>query len=134
MARQVVLKPKAQHHVLVAAKSSSLLTIKPRILQSKGQFMLAARAVMDVSLAWQFYNLVNYFFNNKVHLPNTIKIAHTENPLSVMHAVDTVGQNTAPIGTPEADLNSINSEVSVSSEVKQQRSGHHDVSTVHFSI
>lgn len=88
---------------------------------------------MDILPGRPFWIVFSNFSNREANPLKNMKIAHTANPHGVIHAVGTVDRNTAPKGTPEADENSIASEVSISIEVKQQHSVSYDVLAVHYN-
>lgn len=96
------------------------------------QCTLAALALMNVSPERHFCILESNFSNREVHLLKNLKISHTVNSLNIVHAVDMVYWNTAPMGNRKADFNLIASKVSASSKVTRNEPGPHDFSTVHY--
>lgn len=60
-----------------------------------------------------------------------MKMAHTANPPSVIHAVDAVDQYVATVRIFEAGGNYVASKESASSKFTQHHSGSHDFSAVH---
>lgn len=96
------------------------------------QCTVEAGVITDASPVRPFSILVSSSSNSEVHLPENMKIAHTAISPGVIHAVDTGDQNTTPIGTSDADVNSIDSEVIASSKVRLQHPGPHDITVVPY--
>lgn len=117
-AHQIVLKPNMQHGYVLATKSSGFLAIGHIVLQTRRQCALAARGRMDFFPERPLHIFVSNFFNRDVHLPENMKTTQMANPPSAVHKVDTVDYNITSIGTPEADVNTIASEVSALSQVE----------------
>lgn len=55
VARQIVLKPGTQHHVVVTTNAHGLKMVAPRALATSSQCTFAARGNMDISLDRPFY-------------------------------------------------------------------------------
>lgn len=96
------------------------------------QCTLAARVVLYLAPRQLSYILVRYFPSCEVYIPIVTKIAQWVILSSVIHAADTVDQNTAPVRIPEADVHSIDSEISALIDAIQNRPVPFDVSAVHY--
>lgn len=82
---------------------------------------------MDVSPDYLFHTIVSIFSNREDHLEKNMKISHTANPRSVIHAVRKDVLNINSQENSEVDTCSIASEVSTWIEIIQQHYGRHDV-------
>lgn len=102
-ARQIVMQPNAQPHVLFLKKSHTMLTIKPRALAVTRHCTLAARGIMNVIPKQPFYILASSFFDQQVCLQRRMKIAQCAAPPDALHTVNFNGQKAPPIETPKLD-------------------------------
>lgn len=87
IARQVVLRPNAQHQVLVTTTSSGLITMEAYYLRSSRQHILAARGILGVLVDQSFYTLVINFSKKHVLLSKHMQKANASDPQDVTRTI-----------------------------------------------
>lgn len=117
VARQIVLQPHTQGHVLDATNSHGLLTIEPRAMPIRRHCRLAAGGAKDISPNQSFHILVSNFFDQQIRLPKCIIIAQSGTPPDAIQAVDFFTQNVFSIETSEVDSNPFNPSANLHSHV-----------------
>lgn len=102
VARQIVLRPYSQHHVIINKTSNRLLKISPRVLPIRSHSTIALRGVLKVSPKQPSYIIVRNFSDRQVCFPKRMIIAQTAKPPNVIHATD---QKAFSLKTPDIDVN-----------------------------